>query len=52
MNISFTPIAWEDYQYWLNNDKKKIVKLNQLLKDIPEIHSKEFLESSGGFRQD
>ncbi|MFM7005694.1 MAG: Txe/YoeB family addiction module toxin [Flavobacteriales bacterium] len=34
MNISFTPNAWEDYQYWSNNDKKKIVKINQLLKDI------------------
>ena len=34
MNISFTPKAWDDYQYWLSQDKKKIVKINQLLKDI------------------
>ena len=34
MNISFTPIAWEDYQYWMSQDKKKVVKINQLLKDI------------------
>ena len=34
MNISFTPKAWEDYQYWMSQDKKKVVKINQLLKDI------------------
>ncbi|MFM6947365.1 MAG: Txe/YoeB family addiction module toxin [Flavobacteriales bacterium] len=34
MNISFTPKAWEDYQYWMGQDKKKVVKINQLLKDI------------------
>jgi len=34
MNISFTPKAWDDYQYWMSHDKKKIVKINQLLKEI------------------
>jgi Txe/YoeB family toxin of Txe-Axe toxin-antitoxin module len=23
MNISFTPRAWDDYQYWMSQDKKK-----------------------------
>jgi Txe/YoeB family toxin of Txe-Axe toxin-antitoxin module len=23
MNISFTPRAWDDYQYWMSQNKKK-----------------------------
>lgn len=32
--ISFTKIAWEDYVYWTNADKKKIKKLNSLIEEI------------------
>ena len=26
--------SWEDYLYWQNTDKKKLRKINELLKDI------------------
>ncbi len=31
---SFTDIAWEDYCYWVNQDKKTLKRINLLLKDI------------------
>ena len=31
---SFSDIAWEDYCYWINQDKKTLKKINLLLKDI------------------
>ncbi len=26
--------AWDDYLYWLNQDKKTLIRINRLLKDI------------------
>ena len=34
MRISFTPEAWEDYQYWLKTDKKILKRINHLIKEI------------------
>jgi toxin YoeB len=34
MKKIFTDEAWEDYQYWLKNDKEKIKRINLLIKDI------------------
>jgi toxin YoeB len=34
MKKIFTDKAWEDYQYWLKNDKEKIKRINLLIKDI------------------
>jgi len=34
MNISFSPKAWEDYQYWQNNDKRTLKQAHALMKDI------------------
>jgi toxin YoeB len=34
MNISWTPIVWEDYLYWQNKDKKMLKRINALIKDI------------------
>ena len=34
MNVSFTEIAWEDYTYWQNADRKFAKKINELSKDI------------------
>ena len=31
---SFSDIAWEDYCYWINQDKKTLKRINLLLKDI------------------
>ena len=31
---SFSDIAWEDYWYWINQDKKTLKRINLLLKDI------------------
>ena len=31
--IKFTQEAWEQYQYWLNTDKAKARKINELIKD-------------------
>lgn len=33
MNLSFTPQAWEDYQYWLQMDRKVSRRINELIKD-------------------
>ena len=33
-NISFSPIAWDEYLYWQNIDKKTLRRINLLLKDI------------------
>ena len=34
MNFVFTELSWEDYLYWQKNDKKKLKRINELLKDI------------------
>jgi toxin YoeB len=34
MNRQFTDEAWADYQYWLENDKKQLKRINLLIKDI------------------
>lgn len=33
-NLSFAPLAWEDYLYWQSQDKKTLRRINQLLRDI------------------
>ena len=32
--IVFSPIAWDDYTYWQDQDKKTLRRINQLLRDI------------------
>jgi len=34
MKYIFVDESWEDYLYWQNTDKKKLKKINELLKDI------------------
>ena len=34
MKYIFVDESWEDYLYWQKTDKKKLKKVNQLLKDI------------------
>jgi len=33
-NLSFAPIAWDEYLYWQTQDKKTLHRINQLLRDI------------------
>jgi toxin YoeB len=33
MPIIFSSKAWEDYEYWIKHDKKKIDRINKLIKD-------------------
>jgi toxin YoeB len=33
MDIFWDSLAWEDYQYWLDTDKKMWKKINTLIKD-------------------
>ncbi|GHU16294.1 txe/YoeB family addiction module toxin [Spirochaetia bacterium] len=33
-NINFTEKGWIDYLYWINQDKKTLKRINQLIKDI------------------
>lgn len=33
MPIIFSSRAWEDYQYWIRHDKKKVDRINKLIKD-------------------
>lgn len=32
--LTFSEIAWNDYLYWQSQDKKTLIKLNTLLKEI------------------
>lgn len=34
MRKIFTENAWEDYQYWINTDKKTLRRINNLIKGI------------------
>ena len=34
MNILFTEEAWEDFEYWMDNDAEAERKIRELLKDI------------------
>ncbi|MDK3656244.1 Txe/YoeB family addiction module toxin [Staphylococcus pseudintermedius] len=34
LNVTFTPTAFEEYEYWLNQDKKLLKKINSLIKSI------------------
>ena len=34
MNITFTPQAWDDYQFWLKTDKKTLKRIHLLIQDI------------------
>ena len=31
-NVAFTPEAWDSYQFWLNQDKKTLGRVNDLIK--------------------
>jgi len=31
MNLTFTPVGWEDYLYWQTQDKKTLKKINTLI---------------------
>ena len=33
VNITFSSMAWEEYQYWVKNDRKKLERINKLIKD-------------------
>jgi toxin YoeB len=32
--VNFTEKGWTDYLYWINQDKKTLKRINQLIKDI------------------
>lgn len=34
MNYNFTVNGWKDFEYWLENDKRYVEKIRELLKDI------------------
>jgi toxin YoeB len=36
MNFEFTNKAWEDFTYWIDNDKDIIEKIRELLKAIKQ----------------
>ncbi len=38
MKLVFSDLAWEDYCYWQQNDKKIIKRINELIKDIKRNH--------------
>jgi len=37
MNLVFTPEAWEDFEYWMDNDEEAENKIRKLLKEIKRI---------------
>jgi len=34
MKLTFSEHAWEDYLYWQKTDKKILIRVNQLIKEI------------------
>jgi toxin YoeB len=34
MNLTFTPSAWDDYQWFVKHDRKLLKRINQLIEDI------------------
>ncbi|MBK2029267.1 Txe/YoeB family addiction module toxin [Francisella noatunensis] len=38
MILAWSTNAWEDYLYWQSTDKKKLKRINQLIKDINRNH--------------
>ncbi|MGW4092208.1 Txe/YoeB family addiction module toxin [Nocardia sp. NPDC004750] len=34
MKLTFTDSAWDDYQWWLGNDKRILRRINTLIEDI------------------
>lgn len=36
MNIYFTSSAWEDFTFWLENDKRFAIKIKELIKSIKD----------------
>lgn len=34
MNLAFTPIGWEDFTYWADNDRTTFRKVRALLKEV------------------
>ncbi|MDP1621844.1 MAG: Txe/YoeB family addiction module toxin [Bacteroidales bacterium] len=34
MKYTFVDESWEDYLYWQKNDRKMLVRINELLRDI------------------
>lgn len=34
MNLSFTPQAWEDYQYWQKTDQRVLKRIHLLIREI------------------
>jgi toxin YoeB len=32
--LVFTELSWEDYLFWQKNDKQKLKRINEILKDI------------------
>ena len=33
-NLTFSPVAWDEYLYWQMQDKKTLKRINTLLRDI------------------
>jgi toxin YoeB len=36
MNITFTTLAWEQFEMWLDEDESKVAKIRSLLKSIKQ----------------
>ena len=34
MNLTVTPSAWDDYQWFVQHDRKLLKRINQLVQDI------------------
>lgn len=34
MNLTFTPSAWEDYQWFVQHDRKLLKRINPLIQEV------------------
>jgi toxin YoeB len=34
MNLTFTPSAWNDYQWFVQHDRKLLKRINELVQDV------------------
>ncbi|HEX5259433.1 MAG TPA: Txe/YoeB family addiction module toxin [Sphingomicrobium sp.] len=33
MKVSFSDDGWDDYQHWINNDRRTLVRVNKLIEE-------------------
>ena len=49
MNLTFTPSAWDDYQWFLEHDRKLLKRIDQLIQDALQPDTS-FISTTGTYQ--